>query len=64
MVYYLSSLTFEMQAREILHIAKSTYHQRLEVAHPIFMNAYREAVERRRPSLHTRVQAPARMKKL
>jgi hypothetical protein len=64
MVYYLSSLTFEMQAREILGVAKSTYHQRLEVAHPVFMNAYREAVERRRPSLHTHVQAPARTKKL
>jgi hypothetical protein len=46
--YYLSSLTFEMQAREILHISKSTYHQRLEVGHPLFMNAFRESVERRR----------------
>ena len=64
MVYYLSSLTFEMQAREILGIAKSTYHQRLEVGHPLFMNAYREAVEKRRPSLHAYAKTPERTKKL
>jgi hypothetical protein len=63
--YYLSSLTFEMQAAD-LGCAKSTYHQRLEVAHLQFMLAYREAVERNRPALpvHTYANAPPRSTKL
>lgn len=63
-VYYLSSLTFEMQAREILSCAKSTYHSRLERGHLAFMEAYREEVERRRPTLHTYASAPPRTHKL
>jgi hypothetical protein len=46
--YYLSSLTFEMQAAEVLGIAKSTYHRRLEIGHTLFINAYNEALDRQR----------------
>lgn len=38
--YHLSSLTIEMQARDYLRIAKTTYYRRLEVGHVEFMAAY------------------------
>jgi hypothetical protein len=41
--YHVSSLTIEMQARDILRIAQSTYRRRLERAHLDFMRAYHEA---------------------
>lgn len=42
--FHLSSLTFEMQAREILRVSKSTYHRRLVDAHIRFIEAYDEQV--------------------
>jgi hypothetical protein len=63
--YHLSSLGFEEQAREILGIAKSTYHTRLEMGHMLFMNAFREAVHSdRAAAVHTYAPAPRRVAKL
>jgi hypothetical protein len=38
--FHLSSLTFEMQARELMHVSKSHYHRLLIEAHPAFIEAY------------------------
>jgi hypothetical protein len=38
--FHLSSLTFDMQARTIVKVAKSTYHQRLMMAHQEFIDEY------------------------
>lgn len=45
LVYYTSSLTFVMQAREILDVSKPEYHRRLQVAHPEFMDRFQTARE-------------------
>lgn len=55
--YYTSSLTFDMQADDIMGIAKSTYHRRLEEAHIAFMAAYREQLEVRKARLHAYAKA-------
>jgi hypothetical protein len=38
--FHLSSLTFEMQAREIVRVSKSTYHTRLVRGHFEFMELF------------------------
>lgn len=40
LTYHMSSLTFEMQAIEIVRVHKSTYHRRLERAHFEFMDGF------------------------
>ncbi len=42
-VYHTSSLTVAMQAREILHLGRRTYQDRLRVAHFSFMREYQDA---------------------
>lgn len=42
--FHLSSLTFEMQAKTILGVAKSTYHRRLVEGHIHFIQVYEEQV--------------------
>lgn len=38
--FHRSSLTFEHQARQVLGVSRSTYHRRLERAHPAFVEIY------------------------
>lgn len=45
LTYYTSELTFLRQARDVLHVNRSTYHRRLEDAHVRFMRAYRDERE-------------------
>lgn len=42
--FHLSSLTFQMQAVDILHVSKSTYHRRLVQGHLEFMEQYEHQV--------------------
>lgn len=52
--FHTSSLSFEQQAREICHCAKSTYHTRLDMAHVLFMNAYGEKKQEQQARMHAR----------
>jgi hypothetical protein len=42
--FHLSSLTFEMQAKMIVRVSKSTYHRRLVEGHIAFIERYDEQV--------------------
>lgn len=46
LTYHTSSLTVSMQAREILHIGRRTYQERLTKGHLAFMREYRAAREK------------------
>lgn len=41
--FHTSSLTVSMQARDVLHVSRRTYQQRLTKGHLAFMAAYHEA---------------------
>lgn len=55
--YHTSSLTFEMQARQIVGVSKSTYHVRLVRAHVDFIDAFEEQqqVARDRAAAYVRI---------
>jgi hypothetical protein len=54
--FHLSSLTFEMQARVIVGVSKSTYHRRLVEGHIVFTERYEEQlrVSRERAASYAR----------
>jgi hypothetical protein len=58
--YHTSALTFEMQAREIMQMAKSTYSLRLTEAHPLFIEAFDRAREETQASVHAYAQSAQR----
>lgn len=58
--FHLSSLTFEMQAREIVKTSKATYHRRLVEGHVAFIEGYdaQVAISRERSRAYVRLVAP------
>jgi hypothetical protein len=58
-VFYTSSLTFEMQAREHLGVAKSTYHGYLQEAHVEFMEVFERVKDGTRARVHAYAQSAA-----
>lgn len=48
MVFHTSDLTFALQARDRLNVSKSTYHERLVRAHPLFMEGFEDEVAKAR----------------
>jgi hypothetical protein len=56
-IYHTSSLTFELQAKERMSMAKSTYHQKLVEGHSLFMDAYTEEREISKGRVHAYAQS-------